>query len=73
MKKLLLFALLSSLFSCNSEKPLADLIVTNAKIYTVNEGFETAEAFEPQSTPIAPSISTPERLGEDGALGRLKF
>ncbi|MBW2938898.1 amidohydrolase [Aureisphaera sp. CAU 1614] len=45
MKKLLLFALLSSLFSCNSEKPLADLIVTNAKIYTVNEGFETAEAF----------------------------
>lgn len=45
MKKLLFFTLLSFLFSCDSEKPLADLIITNAKIYTVNEGFETAEAF----------------------------
>lgn len=45
MKKLLLFAFLLLFISCNSDKPLADLIITNAKIYTVNEDFETAEAF----------------------------
>jgi predicted amidohydrolase YtcJ len=45
MKKLFLFALLPLFISCDSEKPLADLIITNGKIYTVNESFETAEAF----------------------------
>lgn len=45
MKKVLYFTLLSLLFSCVSKKLPADLIVTNAKIYTVNENFEIAEAF----------------------------
>lgn len=43
MKKLTLLALLV-LASC-AKKQQADLLVVNAHIYTVNEGFETAEAF----------------------------
>ncbi|WP_372919577.1 amidohydrolase [Salegentibacter sp.] len=47
MKKLLLvLGLLIFLNSCNSEeKEPVDLLVYNAKIYTVNPDFETAEAF----------------------------
>lgn len=45
MKKLIPFLTLIALFSCKEEKQSADLIVTNANIYTVNEGFEKAEAF----------------------------
>ena len=39
--------LLSILFftSCTSPKERVDLLITNAKIYTVNENFDTAEAF----------------------------
>lgn len=43
MKRILsLFALLIVLCSCN--RPKADLVVYNAKIYTVNDKFEVAEA-----------------------------
>jgi predicted amidohydrolase YtcJ len=39
-----LFAIVA-LFSCEVEKKQADLIVTNANIYTVDDGFSKAEAF----------------------------
>ncbi|MDB5232228.1 MAG: amidohydrolase [Chitinophagaceae bacterium] len=42
MKRLLLFAALFILLSCNSKK--ADLIIRNAVIYTVDSNFTTAEA-----------------------------
>ncbi|MFA6275645.1 MAG: amidohydrolase, partial [Pedobacter sp.] len=43
MKRILpLFALLLILFGCS--KPKADLLIYNAKIYTVNNKFDTAEA-----------------------------
>ena len=45
MKKLaaLLFAII--LISCTEEKKSADLLVFNAHVYTVNDAFDTAEAF----------------------------
>lgn len=47
MKKLLLvFGICIFLISCNSEeKQAADLLVYNAKVYTVNPDFQTSEAF----------------------------
>jgi predicted amidohydrolase YtcJ len=41
------YSILIALFiiSCTSEKPIADLLVKNAMVYTVNDQFETAEAF----------------------------
>ncbi|TDN84733.1 hypothetical protein DET49_11854 [Salegentibacter sp. 24] len=47
MKNILLFSFLSIvLISCNSQdKDAADLLVYNAKIYTVDDNFSTAEAF----------------------------
>ena len=44
MQKLTLFLLVLIIVGC-SKKEQADLIVTNANIYTVNENFETAQAF----------------------------
>ena len=44
MRKLLSLLVLILIMSC-SKKEQADLLVTNAKIYTVNDGFEMAEAF----------------------------
>jgi predicted amidohydrolase YtcJ len=44
MQKLTLFFLVLIVVSC-SKKEQADLIVTNANIYTVNNNFETAQAF----------------------------
>ena len=41
----LLFASIVLLFSCAPEKISADLLVKNATIYTVNENFDTANAF----------------------------
>ena len=38
------FLLLFTIISCSSKKESVDLIITNAKIYTVNEGFEIVEA-----------------------------
>ncbi len=45
MKNLFYFIVILVLFSCTSEKQKADLLVKNAKVYTVNSTFETAEAF----------------------------
>jgi predicted amidohydrolase YtcJ len=47
MKNILLFSFLSIvLISCNSQdKDAADLLVYNAKIYTVDDNFSTADAF----------------------------
>ncbi|WP_417620098.1 amidohydrolase [Oceanihabitans sediminis] len=45
MKKILSLALLSILFSCKETKQQVDTIITNAKVYTVNSNFDTAEAF----------------------------
>lgn len=45
MKNLLTCFLLIICFSCTSSKKEVDTIVTNAKVYTVNSNFETAEAF----------------------------
>lgn len=45
MKKLITLALLSvTIFSCN-QKQQADIIVKNAKVYTVNNDFASAESF----------------------------
>ncbi|VAV85536.1 Exoenzymes regulatory protein AepA precursor, partial [hydrothermal vent metagenome] len=44
MQKLTLFLLVLIIVGC-SKKEQADLIVTNANIYTVNDNFETAQAF----------------------------
>jgi predicted amidohydrolase YtcJ len=45
-RMLLLLPILSiALLSCNSQKMKADLIVTNALVYTVNDSFATAESF----------------------------
>ncbi|GGI57036.1 amidohydrolase [Winogradskyella haliclonae] len=45
MKKLLSILAILVLFSCEEQKQQADLIVTNANIYTVDEAFSKAEAF----------------------------
>tara|TARA_R100000306_G_scaffold6864_7_gene9200 strand:- start:11049 stop:12689 length:1641 start_codon:yes stop_codon:yes gene_type:complete len=45
MKKLFPLFLLSLLISCAPEKIPADLLVKNATIYTVNENFDTENAF----------------------------
>ena len=45
MKKLLLALVLITTFSCQKDKQQADLIVSNANIYTVDADFNKAEAF----------------------------
>ena len=45
MKKLLSILAIIALFSCKEQKQQADLIVTNANIYTVDDSFNKAEAF----------------------------
>ena len=45
MKKILGLILTVLLLSCAENKPVADLLVKNATIYTVNANFETATAF----------------------------
>lgn len=44
MKKLIILLIALMFVSC-SKKEQADLIITNANIYTVNDNFETAQAF----------------------------
>ena len=44
MKKLFLFSIAAVLTSCAVKKP-ADMVVHNAKVYTVDKGFSVAEAF----------------------------
>ena len=45
MKKFLTILVLITFFSCQKDKQEADLIVTNANIYTVDDAFSKAEAF----------------------------
>ena len=45
MKKLLSILSVLAIFSCQQDKEQADLIVTNANIYTVDTNFSKAEAF----------------------------
>ncbi|GHC61427.1 amidohydrolase [Ulvibacter litoralis] len=45
MKNLLLLVVILSVISCAPKKIPADLLVKNATIYTVNENFDTANAF----------------------------
>ena len=45
MKKTLFIVAIISILSCSSEKIKTDLLVKNATIYTVNKGFDVAEAF----------------------------
>ena len=45
MNKLITILALITIFSCQKEKQEADLIVTNANIYTVDDNFNKAEAF----------------------------
>jgi predicted amidohydrolase YtcJ len=45
MKQLLILLLFSSILTNCASKQKVDLIITNANIYTVNDAFETAEAF----------------------------
>ena len=45
MKKLAFLILSFSIISCQKEKEQVDTIIFNAKVYTINKGFEIAEAF----------------------------
>ena len=45
MKKLLVFLIIATIFSCQKEKQTVDSMVINANVYTVNEAFDKAEAF----------------------------
>lgn len=45
MKKLILLFIFLSILSCQEEKQHVDSIIINGTIYTVNENFNTAEAF----------------------------
>jgi len=45
MKKLLSILTLLTIFACQKDKQEADLIVTNANIYTVDDAFSKAESF----------------------------
>ena len=47
MNRTLIFTIIAlcSLYSCNAPKMKVDLIVTNAKIYTIDDSFSTAESF----------------------------
>lgn len=63
MKKLFFFILSIVLISCGKDKISADLLVTNAKVYTVNEKFEVAEAFAIKAGKIL-EVGTSERISE---------
>ena len=52
MRKLIFLLILMTVFSCQDEKEMADLIVTNANIYTVDANFSKAEAFAVQDGKI---------------------
>jgi len=45
MKSPVLLIVIIFFFSCTTEKPIADLLVKNALVYTVNDQFDTVEAF----------------------------
>lgn len=45
MKKVVLLLIAAAIYSCGTPKEKANLIVRNATVYTVDEGFSKAEAF----------------------------
>ncbi len=53
MNKLISVLSLLIIFSCSKEKQQVDKIITNAKVYTVNTNFETAEAFAEETDMMA--------------------
>jgi predicted amidohydrolase YtcJ len=65
MRRNCVFVLLISLLmsSCSTKKP-ADLIVTNATVYTVDEAFSKAESFAVADGKIVSTGSTEEILAE---------
>jgi len=60
MKKLLPILTLLTIFACQKDKQEADLIVTNANIYTVDENFNKAESFAVKDGKIIAVGSTSE-------------
>ncbi|MCR9181669.1 MAG: amidohydrolase [Flavobacteriaceae bacterium] len=62
MKPFFLFLSILFLISCN-EKQVADLLVINAKIYTVNDSFEKAESFAVHNGKII-EVGTSSALSE---------
>jgi predicted amidohydrolase YtcJ len=63
MKKLITLALLSvTIFSCN-QKQEADIIVKNAKVYTVNNDFASAESFAIKDGKFL-AVGTNEEIGQ---------
>ena len=61
MKKITFLLVLIFIVSC-STKEQADLIITNAKVYTVNNNFETVEAFAVKDGKFIDTGSTQELL-----------
>jgi len=56
--------------SCGQSKQQADLMVINAKIYTVNNDFETAEAFAVKDGKFI-AVGTTEEINEKYAAGKV--
>ena len=63
MKYLTLLLFTLTILSCNLDnRQLAELIVTNGNIYTVNDNFDKAEAFAVRNGKIIAAGSTKEIL-----------
>ncbi|WP_340155992.1 amidohydrolase [uncultured Winogradskyella sp.] len=60
MKKLIFILTLLTIFACQKDKQQADLIVTNANIYTVDNDFSKAESFAVKDGKIIAVGSTSE-------------
>lgn len=63
MRKLLLIALCLGMLSSCEQKESADLLVINAKVYTVDDGFSIAEAFAVKDGKFV-SVGTAEEIQE---------
>ncbi len=64
MRKLLFVALLCGIFTSCEQKEEADLLVTNARIYTVDDDFSTVEAFAVKDGKFLAVGTTAEILGK---------
>ncbi|NRD24564.1 amidohydrolase [Winogradskyella litoriviva] len=71
MKKLLSILTLFTIFACQKDKQQADLIVTNANIYTVDNDFSKAESFAVKNGKIIAVGSTSEIEGKYKAIDTL--
>ncbi|WP_179336054.1 amidohydrolase [Winogradskyella costae] len=70
-KKLFTILVLLSIFACQENKEQADLIVTNANIYTVDDSFSKAEAFAVKDGKIIAVGTTSEIDNKYNALDTL--